>query len=97
MKQLYLCGAISNNPHYKQDFEEAGTRLIEAGYSVVSPVMFCNEKWSWKKCIRKCIEVMVRNKNLAIALIENDYKSEGRTLELIIARILDLEIKTVSE
>ena len=27
MKQLYLCGAISNNPNYKQDFETAYNKL----------------------------------------------------------------------
>ncbi|UTC78128.1 DUF4406 domain-containing protein [Treponema sp. OMZ 799] len=97
MKQLYLCGAISNNPNYKQDFEAAREKLIKAGYSVVSPVIFCNEKWSWAKCVRKGLEVMARNKNLSIALIESEYESKGRDLELQIAEALGLEIKTVDE
>lgn len=43
MKQLYLCGAISNNPNYKQGFEEAYNKLIKAGYSVVSSIIFCDD------------------------------------------------------
>ena len=97
MKQLYLCGAISNNPNYKQDFENARKRLIEADYGVISPVMFCKENWNWNKCMRKCLAVIAKNENLSIALIESEYESKGRDLELSIAEALGLEIKTVDE
>ncbi|UTC84058.1 DUF4406 domain-containing protein [Treponema denticola] len=97
MKQLYLCGAVSNNPNYKQDFENARKRLIEADYGVISPVIFCKEDWSWNKCIRKCLAVIAKNENLLIALIESEYESKGRDLELSIAQALGLEIKTVDE
>ena len=44
MKQLYLCGAITKNPNYKTDFEEARTRLVKAGYTaVINPIEFCNQ------------------------------------------------------
>lgn len=33
MKQIYLSGAISNNPNYKQDFEAAYNKLQKAGCS----------------------------------------------------------------
>ncbi|MGI5065565.1 DUF4406 domain-containing protein [Treponema putidum] len=97
MKQLYLCGAVTKNPNYKQDFENARKRLIEAGYSVISPVIFCKENWDWNKCMRKCLEIIARNENLSIALIESEHKSRGRDLELSIAKALGLEIKTVDE
>ena len=97
MKELYLCGAISNNPNYKQDFENARKKLIEADYSVISPVIFCKENWDWNKCMRKCLEIIARSKNLSIALIESEHKSQGRDLELSVAKALGLEIKTVNE
>lgn len=97
MKQLYLCGAISNNPNYKQDFENARKRLIEADYGVMSPVIFCKEGWDRSKCMRKCLAVIAKNENLSIALIESDHKSRGQDLELSIAQALGLEIKTVDE
>lgn len=97
MKQLYLCGAISNNPNYKQDFENARKRLIEADYGVISPVMFCKNYWRWNKRMRKCLAVIAKNENLSIALIESEHKSRGQDLVLSIAKALDLEIKTVDE
>ena len=74
MKQLYLSGAITNNPNYKQEFETAYKKLIKSGYSVVSPLIFCNDDWDWNTCMRKCLEILARNKNLSIALIDNQYK-----------------------
>ncbi|UTC82702.1 DUF4406 domain-containing protein [Treponema denticola] len=97
MKQIYLCGAITKNPNYKMDFENARKKLIEAGFVVISPVIFCKEDWSWNKCIRKCLEIIARNENLSIALIESEHESAGRDLELSIAQALGLEIKTVNE
>lgn len=97
MKQLYLCGAISNNPNYKKDFEAAYNKLISAGYSVVNPLEFCNESDDWKKCMRKCIQVLARNTLLALAVIDDGYVSKGRELELTIARALEIEIMSVDE
>ena len=97
MKQIYLSGAISNNPNYKQDFENARKRLIEAGFIVISPLIFCKEGWSWNKCMRKCLEILAIDESLSIALIENEHESKGRDLELSIAQALGLEIKTVDE
>ena len=32
MKRIYLSGAISDNPHYKEDFAAAEKALTEAGF-----------------------------------------------------------------
>jgi len=47
--------------------------------------------------MRKCLEIIARNENLSIALIESEYESKGRDLELSIDKSLGLEIKTVDE
>ncbi|MEL3903743.1 MAG: DUF4406 domain-containing protein [Treponemataceae bacterium] len=98
MKQLYLSGAISNNPAYKQDFENAYKKLHEAGYSaVLNPVEFCKGMEDWNDCMRKCLFILSRHKNLGIAKIETPYPSKGCELELQIAEALRFEIKTVDE
>lgn len=98
MKQLYLCGAISNNPNYKEDFETARERLLKAGYTaVISPIEFCNQYWVLKRRIRKCLIVLGSHKDLGIAKIETPYASKGVELEMQIAEVLGYEIKTVDE
>ncbi|WP_024469272.1 DUF4406 domain-containing protein [Treponema pedis] len=98
MKQLYLCGAISNNPNYKQDFENAYVKLHKAGYdAVLNPVEFCGRLETWEDCMRKCIFILSRHKNLGIAKIETPYASKGVELELHVAEALGFEIKTVDE
>ena len=43
MRTLYLSGAISNNPNYKREFEAARKDLIDAGYTVISPLDICDD------------------------------------------------------
>lgn len=49
--KLYLSGAISANPNYKNDFENARKRLNDAGFAVVSPTIFCDESMSYDKAM----------------------------------------------
>lgn len=97
MKQLYLCGAISNNPRYEKDFEEAYNKLTRAGYSVINPLFFCNQKWSWEECIKKCLIVLCSYKNLGIAQIQTPYTSKGAELELQVCTSLGYKIKPVDK
>jgi hypothetical protein len=94
MKKLYLSGAISKNPYYKEDFKNAARKLTEAGYTVLSPVDFCSEGWDWNRCMRRCIELLVSQCN-AVALVLSDYISEGTELELHIATRLGMPVRTV--
>ena len=93
--KLYLSGAISANPNYKNDFENARKRLNDAGYAVVSPTIFCNESMSYDQAIRKCLQVL--STCYAVAVIETPYQSTGNQLELTIARVLSMQVKTVDE
>ena len=96
MKTLYLSGAISNNPNYKQDFERAYKDLTEAGYTVISPLHICDDSWDWVTCMRQCIKALVLGSD-AVAVIPSDYISAGKELELYIAQCLDIPIKTVED
>lgn len=95
--KVYLSGAISANPNYKNDFENARKRLNDAGFAVVSPAIFCNESMSYDKAIRKCLQVL--STCYAVAVIETPYQSQSTEsqLELSIAKVLSMQVKTVDE
>lgn len=98
MKQIYLSGAISNNPNYKQDFETAYNKLHKAGYlAILNPVEFCKGLKTWEDCMRRCLFTLTTYKALGIAKIESSYQSKGANLEIQIAQALGYEIKTVDE
>lgn len=94
MKRMYLSGAISNNPHYKEDFAAAEKALTEAGFLVANPVRFCREGWSWQRCMRQCIQVL--STHTRMALVDSDIPSRGMALELKIAAALGIEVFLVS-
>ena len=94
MKRMYLSGAISNNPHYKEDFAAAEKALTEAGFLVANPVSFCREGWSWQRCMRQCIQVL--STHTRMALVDSDIPSRGMALELKIAAALGIEVSLVS-
>ena len=98
MKKLYLCGAISCNPNYKEDFARAHSKLQKAGFSeILDPIKFCEGLQTWEECMRKCLIILSEHRNLGLAIIETPYKSKGVELELQVAKALGYEIKTVNE
>lgn len=94
MRKMYLSGAITHNPDYKQDFEKAYKDLTEAGYAVISPLDICDDGWSWSTCMRCCIEVLVTQCD-AVAIIPSGCDSAGMELEMQIAERLGMQVKTV--
>ena len=64
-KDLYLCGAISKDPNYKEKFMKAHKALNKAGYKVSNPVLFCGKETDWNKCMRKCLRVLSRKLHIA--------------------------------
>ena len=97
MTQLYLCGAISENPNYIKDFETAHKKLQQAGYEILNPIEFCKELKTWEDCMRRCLFNLITHKVLGIAKIETPYKSKGADLEMQVAEALGYEIKSVDE
>lgn len=91
-KDLYLCGAISNDPDYKEKFMKTQRALEKAGYKVSNPVIFCGKETDWNKCMRKCLRVLSRKKYLAY--IDDEIASHGRDLEKNIAHELGLTVKS---
>lgn len=94
MKTLYLSGAISNNPNYKQDFEKAYKDLTEAGYTVISPLHIRDDRWCWETCMRHCIEVLVSDCD-DVAVIQTPFYSRGMKFEIDIAENLAMIVELV--
>ena len=97
MNLLYLCGAISNNPNYKKDFETAHKKLQKAGYEILDPIEFCKELKTWEDCMRRCLFTLITHKVLGIAKIETPYQSKGANLEMQVAEALGKKIQSVDE
>ena len=91
--KVYLSGAISAHPNYKNDFETARKRLNDAGFAIVSPTIFCDDSMSYDQAIRKCLQVL--STCYAVAVIETPYQSTASQLELSIAKVLSMQVKTV--
>jgi len=91
---MYLSGAITHNPNYKREFRAAQIALIEAGYTVISPLDICCDGWDWHKCMRRCIEVLASSCD-CVAFIPSGYKSDGMALEVHIAERLGMPVRTV--
>ena len=93
--KLYLSGAISANPNYKNDLENARKRLNDAGFAVVSPTIFCDESMNFDGRTRKCLQVLSTCN--AVAVLVTPYQSARYCLELDVASVLSMQVKTVDE
>lgn len=92
-KDVYLCGAISKDPNYKEKFMKAQRALQAAGYKVSNPIIFCGRETDWNTCMRKCLRVLTRKKYLAY--IDDKIVSRGASMEMQVAVELGITIKTV--
>lgn len=86
--KIYIAGAISNNPDYKKQFEEAEKRLIKQGHAVINPVK--NLGFDYKDYIDMGLCELMHCE--AIYLLKGWEKSNGATLEMIYATTVKMKI-----
>lgn len=86
--KVYIAGAITDNPNYKEQFKAAEERLRAAGHAVINPCK--NEGFTYREYINMGLcELMHCD---AIYLLKGYDQSTGAVLELDYARSVGLEV-----
>lgn len=93
---IYLSGAISSDPNYKEKFEKI-EQLIKQEYptvNIVNPVTITQHLDpkinTWNEYMIVCIEHLIKCDMLVY--IQDGFESKGRDLELMIANELGILI-----
>ena len=86
--KVYISGAITNNPNYKEQFEAAEDKLKAAGYEVINPAY--NQGYSYKEYIDHGLFQLMHCD--AIYLLKGYEQSTGATLDHDYARTVGLKI-----
>ncbi len=86
--KIYIAGAITNNPTYKQQFAEAEARLLKEGHAVINPVK--NIGFEYKEYIDMGLCELMRCD--AIYLLKGWEKSDGANLEYTYAITTNMKI-----
>jgi nucleoside 2-deoxyribosyltransferase len=95
---LYLCGAISGNPIYREQFDMAEKSLVAAGYRVFNPARIVlsadpDSQEGWEEAMMK--DIVELFKCDAIAVVNPIYHSRGALREIGLANDLRMRIKDV--
>lgn len=88
MKKIYISGAITNNPNYKEQFAAAEAELTAAGYEALNPAK--NTGITYKDYIDAGL--LQEMQCDAIYMLPGHENSTGATLELHYAEAVNMEI-----
>lgn len=86
--KIYISGAITNNPKYKEQFAEAEKKLVSLGHEVVNPAK--NSANTYKDYIDLGLFELMKCE--AIYLLKGWQKSDGANLEYVYALTVGLQV-----
>ncbi|NQT60166.1 MAG: DUF4406 domain-containing protein [Bacteroidetes bacterium] len=94
--RLYLCGPISKNEKYMEEFSQTADMLLQAGHHVFNPAaMFNSKDVNWQAAMR--IDIIQMLQCDGVAIVHTDCPSSGQALEMLIANQVGIECKSASE
>lgn len=86
--KVYIAGSITNNPNYKEEFNQAEEVLKQYGFIVLNPIK--EEGFTYKEYIDMGLnELMCCD---AICLLNEHYISKGACLEMKYAGTVGMKI-----
>lgn len=91
--KIYIAGAITNNPFYKEQFAEAENNLTAQGHQVINPTK--NPGTSYKDYIDTGLFELMKCD--AIFLLDGWEKSDGANLEYLYAVTTGMDIYVPKE
>lgn len=91
--KIYIAGAITNNPFYKEQFAEAEKTLTAQGHQVINPTK--NPGTSYKDYIDTGLFELMKCD--AIFLLDGWEKSDGANLEYVYAVTTGMDIYVSKE
>ena len=96
--KVFISGKVTGNPNYVEQFTKAENWLLSRSYDtddIMNPAIFCSPKWSWGKCMRRCLAVLRSCE--AIAQLPNWKKSRGARIEAAFARLTGMTFIPIPE
>ena len=80
-EKVFISGKVSGIEYYiaYQTFANADRLLSQQGYKVINPMKICKKRWSWLRCMAKCLwAIMFCDK---IYQLPNWQESRGARIE----------------